>query len=78
MDLWIGILASLCGWARLGLAASLLGGLAVLLIMLAIYFLGGLFGRLLGRLRGRAIREAPFGFGDVLLASMIGLMVGWP
>lgn len=66
------------GWARQGLAATLLGGLAALLIMLAIYFLGGLFGRLLGRLSGRAIREAPFGFGDVLLGTIIGLMTGWP
>jgi leader peptidase (prepilin peptidase)/N-methyltransferase len=74
-----GVLLGLAvGWERQGLAATVLGGLAALLIMLAIYFLGGLFGRFLGRLRGRAIGEVPFGFGDVLLATVIGLMTGWP
>jgi len=72
------LLGLAAGWARQGWLITLLGGLAGLLIMLAIYLLGGLFGRLLGRLRGRAISEVPFGFGDVLLGTIIGLMVGWP
>ena len=72
------LIALAAGFARQGWLVTLVGGLTGLVIMLAIYFLGGLFGRLLGRLRGRAISEVPFGFGDVLLGTIIGLMVGWP
>lgn len=66
------------GWSQVGLTAAVVGGLAALLIQLGLYFLGGLFGRILGRLRGKAISEVPFGFGDVLLGTVIGLMTGWP
>ncbi len=66
------------GWMRLGLASCLLGGLAAFLILLAIYFLGRLFGTVLGKLHGRATHETPFGFGDVMLGMVIGLIVGWP
>jgi len=46
--------------------------------MLALFLLGGLFAAVLGRLRGKPINEVAFGFGDVLLGGVIGLMVGWP
>lgn len=72
------LIALLAGWLRFGWRTSLLGGLAGLLILFTIYLLGILFGRLLGRLRGQVINEAVFGFGDVLLGGIIGLMLGWP
>jgi prepilin signal peptidase PulO-like enzyme (type II secretory pathway) len=66
------------GVARIGLTNSLLGGLAGFLAMFALFLLGGLFAIALGRLRGQPIHEVAFGFGDVLLGGIIGLMVGWP
>ena len=66
------------GAARVGVAPSLLGGLAGFLSMLALFLLGGLFAAVLGRMRGKPINEVAFGFGDVLLGGVIGLMVGWP
>jgi Flp pilus assembly protein protease CpaA len=46
--------------------------------LLALYLLGILFARIIGRMRGAAIHEAAMGFGDVLLGTVIGLLVGWP
>jgi leader peptidase (prepilin peptidase)/N-methyltransferase len=66
------------GAARVGALNSLLGGLAGFLAMLALFLLGGLFAAGWSRLRGKPINEVVFGFGDVLLGGVIGLMVGWP
>jgi leader peptidase (prepilin peptidase)/N-methyltransferase len=57
---------------------TLLGGLAGFLGMLGLYALGTLFAQLMGRLRGRSIEEEALGFGDVNLAGVLGLMLGWP
>jgi leader peptidase (prepilin peptidase)/N-methyltransferase len=72
------LLGIAAGWSSLGTVNSLLGGLAAVLISLAIFLLGGLFTALLGRLRPCKIEEVAFGFGDVLLSGVIGLMIGWP
>jgi len=73
--------ALLCGaigtWLR-GPLSTLAGGLAGLIAMLLVYFLGKAFVRLLSRLRGREINEEAMGFGDVLLAGVMGLLLGWP
>lgn len=73
-----GVIGLAAGWLRNGLVATLVGGLAAWLIMLVIYLMGKLFGRLLARVGGHSVRSVPFGFGDVLLATVIGLMAGWP
>jgi len=61
-----------------GALKTLAGGLAGLAIVLVLYWLGGLFSRLVARVRGQELDEVAFGFGDVMLAGVIGLAVGWP
>lgn len=57
---------------------TLLGGLVGFVAVFGLYLLGGLFARLVGRLRNQPIEEVAFGFGDVVLAGVIGLAVGYP
>ena len=61
-----------------GFSRTLLGGLGGLLIMLAFYFLGILFSKIVGKLRGHQINEVAFGFGDVCAGTFLGLLAGWP
>jgi leader peptidase (prepilin peptidase) / N-methyltransferase len=63
---------------RMGAAKSLQGGMAGAVAFFLLYLLGLLFARAVGRARGRALDEVAFGFGDVTLAGLIGLAVGWP
>jgi prepilin signal peptidase PulO-like enzyme (type II secretory pathway) len=57
---------------------TLLGGLVGFLAVFGLYLLGGLFARLVWRFRNQPIEEVAFGFGDVVLAGVIGLAVGYP
>lgn len=57
---------------------ALLGAVIGLLATLVLYVAGALFGWWMGRKRGRPLREAAFGFGDVTLTTFIGLVVGAP
>ncbi len=61
-----------------GFAKTLGGGLAGFGIVLLLYLLGGLFAAWMARRRGQPLEEVAFGFGDVTLAGVIGLAVGWP
>ncbi len=61
-----------------GAAKTLYGGLAGFGIVLLLYLLGGLFAAWMARRRGQPLEEVAFGFGDVTLAGVIGLAVGWP
>ena len=61
-----------------GSRSTLIGGLVGLLIMLAFYFIGLAFSKLVGALRHKAIDEVVFGFGDVCLGLNLGLLTGWP
>jgi leader peptidase (prepilin peptidase)/N-methyltransferase len=61
-----------------GIVPTILGGLAGFLIMLVLYYLGILFARLLARIRGQVSSDVGLGFGDVILAGVLGLMLGWP
>lgn len=61
-----------------GFIDTLIGGGAGFGIMLAFYFLGELFVNYLARKRGEEIDEVALGFGDVNLAGVIGLLLGWP
>ncbi len=69
----IGILRPDFGWWK-----TLLGGLVGFGIVLGLFFLGSFFARWVSLRRGQEIDEVAFGFGDVMLAALIGLIVGWP
>ena len=66
------------GLTRHDAYSTLVGGAAGFLFMLAIYFAGDLMGRMLSKMRGQAWEETALGFGDVNLAGVIGLLMGWP
>ena len=61
-----------------GFEKTVLGGLAGYGITLSIFLLAELFARLVQRWRGQPLDEVAFGGGDVNLAAIIGLAVGWP
>jgi len=63
---------------RHGLFSTLLGGASGFAFMLALYFLGDWLGRAMARMRGQKWEEVALGFGDVNLAGVIGLLLGWP
>jgi len=73
-----GLLGLFLGSRLHGFGLTLLGGVVGFVSMLALYVLGGLFARLIMRLRGRSIDEEALGFGDVILAGILGLLLGWP
>ncbi len=59
-------------------ARGLLGGGIGLISALGLYWFGKLFVKLVGRVRGRAVSQIAFGFGDVTLITFIGFAVGAP
>lgn len=61
-----------------GVLDTFLGGAAGFGTMLILYLLGNLFIKLLSKIRGEEIDEVALGFGDVNLAGVIGLLLGWP
>jgi len=61
-----------------GALKTLLGGAAGFIFFLGLYYLGALLAKVIARRRGEEIDEVAFGFGDVTLAGLIGLTVGWP
>lgn len=63
---------------RHGWVDSLIGGAAGFGFMLAVYYLGDWLGRLVARARKEPWEETALGFGDVNLAGVIGLLMGWP
>ena len=61
-----------------GVKVTLLGGIAGFGIMWLVYMLGELLLRLIARLRGDKVDDVAFGFGDVNLSGVLGLILGWP
>jgi len=61
-----------------GLSTTLIGGAVGFGSMLVLYYFGEVFARYMARRRGQAIDEVALGFGDVNLAGVIGLLLGWP
>lgn len=57
---------------------TLLGGLAGYGLVLGLFLFGQVFSLVVARLRGQALDEIAFGGGDVNLAGVVGLTVGWP
>ena len=61
-----------------GLLSTIFGALAGFLIMLIFYFLGLAFTKIAGKLRHQKTDEVAFGFGDVFIGTILGLLTGWP
>lgn len=63
-----------------GIQSTLIGGAVGFGVMYLLYIMGVLFARRLARRQGEtAIEEGDaLGFGDVNLAGIVGLMLGWP
>jgi leader peptidase (prepilin peptidase) / N-methyltransferase len=57
---------------------TILGGFSGFLIMLGIYYLGVAFNRVVAKIRKTPLIEEALGYGDVLVAGIIGLLLGWP
>ncbi len=71
-------LAVLIGVRLHGPLPTLYGGTAGFGMMLALYYLGDVFARVMARRRGESLDEVALGFGDVNLAGILGLLLGWP
>jgi prepilin signal peptidase PulO-like enzyme (type II secretory pathway) len=61
-----------------GLIITALGGAAGLLIMLALYYFGIFFNKVLSKARNQEIDEVALGFGDVYVSTFLGFLIGWP
>lgn len=73
-----GLLAFVHGTLMHGLRVTMIGGAFGFLVMLFFYYLGSFFVRWLSNLRGEETEEVALGFGDVNLAGVVGLLLGWP
>jgi leader peptidase (prepilin peptidase)/N-methyltransferase len=71
-------LAAFFGSLNHGILNTLLGGAAGFGIMLLFYYLGEIFVKVMAKSRGEKIDEVALGFGDVNLAGIMGLLLGWP
>jgi leader peptidase (prepilin peptidase) / N-methyltransferase len=72
------VLGLIAGTVAHGIQATLLGGAAGLAIMGFLYFIGAQFAKYRARKLGKDDDEEALGFGDVILAGILGLMLGWP
>jgi prepilin signal peptidase PulO-like enzyme (type II secretory pathway) len=76
------VLGLVVGWLFYGLVPTLLGGLCGFGVMFVFYLFGTLFARIRARKMKAAGQEVDdeeaLGAGDVILASVLGLMLGWP
>jgi len=61
-----------------GIWMTLLGGAVGFGVMYGLYWFGDVFARWLARRRGEVLTEVALGFGDVNLAGVLGLLLGWP
>lgn len=68
----IGVLSPERGWQK-----TLVGGAVGFGLVLAMFLLGEVFARVIHLARGQPLEEVAFGWGDVNLAGVIGLAVGW-
>jgi leader peptidase (prepilin peptidase)/N-methyltransferase len=72
------VLMAVIGVWRHGLASTLIGGAAGFGLMLGLFYLGDWLSRLARKLPVEKSQETALGFGDVNLAGVIGLLMGWP
>jgi prepilin signal peptidase PulO-like enzyme (type II secretory pathway) len=66
------------GWWLHGIWTTFLGGAAGFGIMFALYYLGKVFAKLMSWIRHQDVEEVALGYGDVNLAGILGLILGWP
>jgi len=59
------------------LIESLIGGAVGYGVFFVLFNGGAFFSYIVGRLRGEEINEVAFGYGDVMLAGVVGLILGW-
>jgi leader peptidase (prepilin peptidase)/N-methyltransferase len=59
------------------LVDAIIGGVVGYAIFFLMFNGGAMFTYIVGRLRGQPINEVAFGYGDVMLAGVSGLMLGW-
>jgi leader peptidase (prepilin peptidase)/N-methyltransferase len=57
---------------------ALLGGVVGFGLLFLVFWMGELFVKVMGKVRGKPIHTAAFGFGDVRLGGFIGLILGFP
>ncbi len=60
------------------LPTTLIGGAVGFAFMLVLYYFGEVFARYMSKRRGETLDEVALGFGDVNLAGVVGLLLGWP
>ena len=72
------LLGLILGIYMRGIWMTLLGGAVGYGVMYALYWFGDIFARWLARRRGEVLTEVALGFGDVNLAGVLGLLLGWP
>jgi prepilin signal peptidase PulO-like enzyme (type II secretory pathway) len=77
---WLGAgLGLITGFWLHGWSSTVLGGIIGYGVMLVFYWLGILYVRYFARRKGTTVEEGDaFGFGDVNLSGVIGLLLGWP
>ena len=73
-----GVLAVILGWQAHGMAETLIGGATGFGIVFGLYLLGWLFVVFQRKVRNKIIDEVAFGWGDVILATVLGLLLGFP
>jgi prepilin signal peptidase PulO-like enzyme (type II secretory pathway) len=72
------ILGLILGTYMRGIWITLLGGVVGFGVMYFLYWFGDVFARWLARRRGQVLTEVALGFGDVNLAGILGLLLGFP
>lgn len=73
-----GIIGLIVGVWLHGIPDTIIGGLAGFGIMLGLYLLGILVANGIAKIKKQAVDEEALGFGDVMLAGVLGLLLGWP
>ena len=73
-----GVLGLVVGYLSVGWWRTLLGGVVGFGVMGLVYLLGVLIMKIVQRRRGQLADDVAFGFGDVNLSGVLGLMLGWP
>ncbi len=72
------IVFGIYGYIFFGLLGELLGILTGMGITFFLYFLGIVMAKIVGTIKGEEIEEVAFGFGDVLMGTVLGALTGWP
>lgn len=56
---------------------ALIGGALGFIVFFILYNGGFIFTYIMGKVRGETIKEVAFGYGDVMMAMLSGLILGW-